>query len=289
MNRLGTGSFPRSKFRRADPADGIVWLTGASQGIGAALAHALAARGFTLALTARNEGALRALAGEFPGRAFAFPADVGSDKAMAECYEAISATHGPIGTVIANAGIYTPLAAEAFDIAAFTTCINVNLLGAARQIAPAARAMAERKRGHICVVSSATGFGGMPTASAYGASKAALINFAECLKIELDPLGIGVSLAIPGFVDTPAQETNDFPKPFMVSADEAARRIVEGMMRGDFEITFPRRFTWPLGAIYALPRSIHVNLVRRQTGWNKRRPVATGPEQAGEGPSGFST
>ncbi len=143
----------RPKFRRADPADGIVWLTGASQGIGAALAHALVARGFTLALTARNEGALRALAAEFPGRAFAYPADVGSNEAMAQCYADILAAHGPIGTIIANAGIYRPLAAEAIDIAAFIECINVNLLGAARQIAPAARAMATRGRGHICVIS----------------------------------------------------------------------------------------------------------------------------------------
>jgi short-subunit dehydrogenase len=92
---------------------------------------------------------------------------------------------------------------------------------------------------------------------------------AECLKIELDRHGVGVSLSTPGFVDTPAQTDNAFPKPFMVSADFAARRIVQGIRRGGFETTFPRRFTWILKALYALPKPVYLPLVRKQTGWAK--------------------
>jgi short-subunit dehydrogenase len=124
-----------------------------------------------------------------------------------------------------------------------------------------------RGAGHLHIVSSATGFGGMPTASAYGASKAALINMAECLKIELERCGVGVSLSTPGFVKTPAQDDNAFPKPFMVTPEVAARRIADGVARGGFETTFPRRFTWLLKAIYALPKPLYLPLIRRQTGW----------------------
>ena len=110
----------------------------------------------------------------------------------------------------------------------------------------------------------------MPTASAYGASKAALINMAECLRIELDRYGVGVSLSTPGFVDTPAQAETPFPKPFMVSPERAAHDIVRGMKSGRFETTFPRRFTWMLKLLYALPKDVYMSLVRKQTGWDKR-------------------
>jgi short-subunit dehydrogenase len=129
--------------------------------------------------------------------------------------------------------------------------------------------MVARRAGHIHIVSSATGFGGMPTASAYGASKAALINMAECFKLELERYRVGVSVSTPGFVDTPAQEETPFPKPFMVTPELAARRIVQGVQRGGFEITFPRRFTWMLKALYALPKPLYLPLVRKQTGWDR--------------------
>jgi short-subunit dehydrogenase len=92
---------------------------------------------------------------------------------------------------------------------------------------------------------------------------------AECLRIELHRYGVHVQCVTPGFVETPAQDDNAFPKPFMVSADTAANRMVSGMNANRFEVTFPRRFTWMLKLIYALPRGWHINLVRKQTGWNE--------------------
>jgi short-subunit dehydrogenase len=171
--------------------------------------------------------------------------------------------------LVANAGIYLPVPAPEIDVSRFRRTFEVNVLGVAHALAQVLPDMAARGEGHIHIVSSATGFGGMPTASAYGASKAALINMAECLKIELERTGVGVSLSTPGFVDTPAQTDNAFPKPFMVSPKLAAQRIVAGIQRGGFETTFPRRFTWPLKALYALPKPIYLALVRKQTGWNK--------------------
>ena len=128
-------------------------------------------------------------------------------------------------------------------------------------MAPIVPAMLGRGQGQVLIVSSATGFGGMPTAAAYGASKAALINMAETLRIELEPLGIRVQVATPGFVETPAQDDNGFPKPFMISPERAARYLTHGLASKAVEISFPLRFTGLLKALYALPSAVYIPLV----------------------------
>jgi NAD(P)-dependent dehydrogenase (short-subunit alcohol dehydrogenase family) len=179
----------------------------------------------------------------------------------------IRAEIGPIGLVVCNAGVYLPVDARAPLASLYRRTFDVNLMGVANMLEAVLPDFVARRAGHLHIVSSATGFGGMPTASAYGASKAALINMAECLKIELERCGVGVSLSTPGFVETPAQDDNAFPKPFMVTPEVAARRIADGVARGGFETTFPRRFTWLLKAIYALPKPLYLPMIRRQTGW----------------------
>ena len=169
--------------------------------------------------------------------------------------------------MIANAGIYVPVDGRAPKAEEYRRTFDVNLMGVAHALELVTPPMVARRAGHIHIVSSATGFGGMPTSSAYGASKAALINLASCLKIELDRCNIGVSISTPGFVETPAQADNAFPKPAMITAENAARHIADAVARGGFETTFPRRFTWALKALYALPKPLHLPLVRRQTGW----------------------
>ncbi|KAA5804904.1 SDR family NAD(P)-dependent oxidoreductase [Alkalicaulis satelles] len=255
--------------RPVKPADGIVWITGASSGIGAALARRLARKGWTVAVSARGAGALEDLAKEHPGKIIPAPLDITDASAVAACVERLEAEHGPIACAVLNAGIYIPVKAEAPSYEDYARTFAVNLNGTAACVSALTGRMAERRKGQIAIVSSATGFGGMPTASAYGATKAALINMAECLAIELHRYGVHIQVVTPGFVETPAQDDNEFPKPFMVSAQTAARRIASGLKSRRFEITFPRRFTLVLKAIYALPRSWHIALVRRQTGWNK--------------------
>jgi short-subunit dehydrogenase len=239
-------------------------VTGASSGIGAALARRLAKRGWRVAATARRLDALEQLRND---GVEAFAADVSDREAMAACAAQIRERLGPIGLAVANAGIYLPMDARAFDADTVRRTFEVNLLGAAHVLENVLPDMSARGQGHVHLVSSATGFGGMPTASAYGASKAALINMAECLKIELERCNVGVSVSTPGFVETPAQDDNAFPKPFMVTPEVAARRIAAGLARGAFEITFPRRFTWGLTALYALPSAWRLPLIRKQTGW----------------------
>lgn len=245
---------------------GCAWITGASSGIGAALALELARRGWRVAATARSADALEKLSAANSSIA-AFPADVADRDAMQAAAAAIRARFGQIGLVVANAGIYLPVDARRPDASAYRRTFDVNVMGVVHAVEAVAADMVERRQGHIHIVSSATGFGGMPTSSAYGASKAALINMASCLKIELDRCGVGVSISTPGFVETPAQTDNAFPKPAMITPEIAARRIADAVERGGFETTFPRRFTWPLKAIYALPKPLHLPLIRRQTGW----------------------
>jgi len=247
-------------------AHGCAWITGASSGIGAALAQELARRGWTVAATARNVEALQKLS-LLDKDIHAFAADVSDHDAMLGAAGAIRAKLGPIGLLVANAGVYIPVDARRPDAAAYRKTFDVNLMGVVHAIEAVCTDMVERRQGHIHIVSSATGFGGMPTSSAYGASKAALINMASCLKIELDRCGVGISISTPGFVETPAQTDNAFPKPAMITPQIAARRIADAVERGGFETTFPRRFTWPLKAIYALPKPLHLPLIRKQTGW----------------------
>jgi short-subunit dehydrogenase len=122
--------------------------------------------------------------------------------------------------------------------------------------------MRTRRAGHIAVVSSLTAYRGLPYASAYGASKAALTNMCEALKPELDEHGITITVIHPGFVKTPLTDRNEFPMPFLIEADEAARRIVDGLERGNFEITFPRRLAFLLKLARCLPYGLYFALTR---------------------------
>lgn len=255
-------------------------MTGASSGIGAAVALELAQRGWTVAATARGADALAAVAAGHAG-ILAVPADVTDQASMQAAAARIRAEIGPVGLLVANAGVYLPTDARAPDASVYRRTFDVNLMGVAHALEAVLPDMVARRAGHVHIVSSATGFGGMPTASAYGASKAALINMAQCLKLELDRCNVGVSLATPGFVETPAQDDNAFPKPFMITPQVAAQRIADAVARGGFETTFPRRFTWILKALYALPKPLYLPLVRRQTGWADPAKEPPSPTKSG--------
>ena len=255
--------------RPAQPSHGVAWITGASSGIGAALTRRLVRAGWRVAISARSEDKLNTLASEHDGQVFVAPADLSDAAAVHAAVARIEAEFGSIALAVLNAGIYLPVHAEAPRFEDYRKSFEVNLGGTAACVCALTPRMTARGRGHIAIVSSATAFGGMPTASAYGATKAGLVNMAECLAIELHRHGVFVQCVTPGFVETPAQDDNAFPKPFMVSAETAARRIAAGLNARRFEITFPRRFTWMLKAIYALPYSWYLPLVRKQTGWDK--------------------
>lgn len=245
---------------------GIAWVTGASTGIGRALALRLARDGRRVVASARNAALLEALAGETGGRVIAAPLDVSDLAAVTALVDAIENSHGPIALAVLNAGTHLPLSADDFSAATVAKLIAVNVMGVANCLEALLPRCRARGAGHIAVVSSVAGYRGLPTAAAYGATKAALINMCESLKPDCDRLGIKLQLINPGFVETPLTDKNPFPMPFLMPVDKAVDRIVAGLAGGGFEITFPRRFTFMLKALRCLPYRLYFPLVRRATG-----------------------
>ena len=256
----------------AAPQNKFAWITGASSGIGAALAVELANRGWKVAITARSADALQALADGYQGQGqlISAPGDITDQAQMAELVVKLEEAHGPIERAVFNAGIYEPVLAEDFDLELVHKTFRVNMDGTVNCLAPVMARMTARKSGQLVIVSSVTGYGGLPSSAAYGATKAGLINLAESLKFDLDKQGVKIQVVNPGFVDTPATSTNNFPMPFLVSAKTAAMRMADGMEKDQFEITFPKRFTYGLKAINLLPYGLYFRAVAGFTGWNKR-------------------
>lgn len=255
----------------ASPEDGVAWVTGASSGIGAAVAERLAAKGFTVAVTARREDELAKLAAKAtgPGRLVPYPGDVTDGPGMEALVGRIEADLGPIALTLLNAGVYLPVKGQALDRENFDKTFDVNLKGTVNCLIPVAQAMQQAGRGQIAIVASVAGYFGLPTAASYGASKAALINLAEALKFDFDNQGITLQVIAPGFVDTPATADNPFPMPFLISVGKASRRIVEGLESGRFEVTFPRKFTYALKTIRIMPYWLFFPVIAKATGWDK--------------------
>lgn len=250
------------------PQHGCVWITGASSGIGAALALEMAGRGWQVAISARREADLQALA-DGHENIHAFACDVTDRDGMAATAKAIEAQVAPIAVAVLNAGIYLPTALPDFDATLFDRTFDVNLNGTVNGLAPLIPAMVARGQGQICLVASVTGYGGLGTSAAYGASKAALLNMAESLAMDLQANGVHVSAVAPGFVRTPATDVNEFPMPFIIDAEEAAKRIADGLARNKMHIAFPKRFTYLLRLINLLPRGLYVKLVGKVTSPNR--------------------
>ncbi len=253
---------------RAKPEDGVAWVTGASSGIGRATAIELARRGYTVAVTARRAPELAALVHQASGRGriVAVPGDV-TDPASPEAAVAeIEKSYGPVALAFLNAGIYLPVSGTTIDVAAFRRTFDVNVLGTAHCLAAVLPRMAQRGRGQIGINASVAGYGGLPRAAAYGAAKAALINMAQALSFDAGPAGVRIQVVNPGFVETPATSVNDFPMPFLIGVDEAARRVADGFEKAGFEITFPRRFAYLLKLLNLLPYDLYLKLVGRSTG-----------------------
>jgi NAD(P)-dependent dehydrogenase (short-subunit alcohol dehydrogenase family) len=265
----------------ADPRDGCAWITGASSGIGRALALDLAASGWRVAVTARSKEELQLLgqeARDLAGSIHAFPGDVSDTLLMEKHCRSISEELGGIALLIANAGVYLPQDGLNSDAAAFRKSFDVNLMGTVNVILPAIATMKETGRGQVAVVSSVAGYRGLPTSAAYGATKAGLINLVESLKFDLDLTGIRIQLICPGFVDTPATAGNPFPMPHLLPVEDAVGEIRKGLKHPSrFEISFPKAFVRQLKLLRMLPDRLYFPLVARSTGWNKKRAGQPGP------------
>lgn len=238
-----------------------VWLIGASSGIGEALAKRLVSLGARVAATSRNAATLEKL-----GAAYTLPADVTDRASLATAFDAARILLGDIDVAFVNAGTHLPMRAWALDAEAAEALVRTNLIGAINTCALLAPYFAARGGGRIVLTASVAGYGGLPTGLIYGATKAALINFAETLYLDLAPRGVAVHLVNPGFVKTPLTDRNDFKMPALISAEEAARAILDGVAAGEFETHFPKRFTRVLKALQALPYRLYFPLVHRITG-----------------------
>jgi NAD(P)-dependent dehydrogenase (short-subunit alcohol dehydrogenase family) len=250
--------------RLDDWAGRRAWLVGASSGIGAAVASALHARGAMVFVSARGAPALQAFAQRHP-RAIPLPLDV-TDAGAVRAAARVVREAGPPDLVLYCAGHYKPLRATAFDLAEMLRHQQVNYVGALHVLDAVLPPMLHAGSGHLSLVASVAGWRGLPRSLGYGPTKAALIRLAETLSIDLRPRGLGVSVVNPGFVETPLTAGNDFRMPALIQPEEAARQVLRGWARGDFEIHFPKRFTVPLKLATLLPFGIYQALVRRTTG-----------------------
>lgn len=248
---------------------GKAWIVGASSGIGRALALELARHGVACVVSARSEAGLHETVRQdaaLEGRLVPLALDVTDADAVREAADRAEALLGGLDLVVACAGTHLPFGAANFSPAKFRTLIEVNLIGTINLLAAVMPRFIERRRGHIAVVSSVAGYRGLPTAAAYGATKAALINLCESLKFDLDRANVRLQLISPGFVETPLTDRNEFPMPFLMQSDAAARRFYDGLHSDRFEVTFPKRFTWQMKLLRILPYRAYFAIVRRITG-----------------------
>lgn len=238
-----------------------IWIIGASDGIGAALARAWAARGARLILSARSEDRLASFAAELGPEHVAQPLDVSDRASLDRAAEAIAAL-GPVDRVVHLAAIYDPGKVADIDPEKAAQIVTVNLAGTfhVAQVAPKVL----RAGGQMALCGSVAGYIGLPQGQIYSATKAGVINLAETLRAELSGR-IDVRLINPGFVDTRLTEQNDFDMPAMITPERAANEIIKGLMGGSFEVHFPRRLTWPLKWLSALPYWVALPLTGRLT------------------------
>lgn len=244
-----------------------VWLIGASTGIGRAVAEALHARGATVIVSARKQAALQEFVDCHPG-SMALALDVTDRAATALAAQQLMAA-GPLDLVCYCAGHYLPMRATAMDLDELLRHQQVNLTGVLHVMTAVVPAMLKSaktgRHPHLSLVASVAGFRGLPQGLAYGPTKAALINLAETLFLDLHDSGIGVSVVNPGFVDTPLTAQNNFSMPALITPQKAAVAMLRGWARGDFDIHYPRRFTNVLKLLRLLPYSLYFPLVRRIT------------------------
>jgi NAD(P)-dependent dehydrogenase (short-subunit alcohol dehydrogenase family) len=247
----------------ADWRGKTVWLLGASSGIGQATAHALHAQGARVFVSARNAQALAGFVQGHPG-ALALALDV-TDRAAVKAAAQTVLAAGPLALVMYCAGYYKEMRATGFDLADMLRHSDVNYSGALYLLDAVLPALLAQKSGHISLISSVAGYTGLPKSLAYGPTKAALINLAETLYLDLKDSGIGVSLICPGFVETPLTAQNQFTMPALITPAQAADEILLGWRKGEFEIHFPKRFTRWMKALRLLPYGARFAAVRKIT------------------------
>ena len=241
-----------------------LWLIGASEGIGRALAKLLSSQGYQLALSARNADRLQELIQELGQPHLNIPLDVGDSLTIEQGWQQIQQQWQGIDTIVYCAGYYQPVSADAINLSEIEKMVDINLTGAFRVLTVAIPYFIQQQRGHVALVGSVAGYRGLPGAMGYGASKAGIIHLAENLVCDLSKYHIRVQVINPGFVKTRLTDLNDFPMPFLLSPEQAARSIAKALRQKKFEHQFPWFFATCLKFMRYLPAALYFSLVKKK-------------------------
>lgn len=230
-----------------------VLITGASSGIGAALARYYADQGATLGLVARRKDLLDSMAESLPTTVVTFVADVRDAKSMQGVANEFIRLYGAPDIVIANAGVSGgTLVTESEDLAVMQVIFDINVMGIANTFHPFMQEMQSRKRGTLVGIASVAGIRGLPGASAYSASKAAAIAYLESLRVELASQNLHVVTIAPGYIRTPMTDVNQYPMPFLMDVDLAAAKFAQAIANKKRFVVIP----WPMAVVARLMRFI---------------------------------
>ncbi len=247
-----------------------IWLVGASSGIGEALVKQFQSLSVKLYISARNGDALNTLA-KVSNNIIPLPLDITDELAVVTAAQQIQKDSGKLDLIILNAGTCEYIDSYDVELDVVRRVMETNFFAALQVLKhalPLLRANRSLTASHthatkVVFVSSSVTYQSLPRAGAYGSSKAALRYFAECFKSDIEKEGISIQLISPGFVKTPLTDKNDFDMPFMISADNAAKRIIKGIQSTTFDIHFPKRFTWILKLMSLMPDALRFKMVSK--------------------------
>jgi short-subunit dehydrogenase len=241
----------------------VIWITGASSGIGKALAIKFAKNGWVVAASARRENLLKELQ-DINENIHPYPLDVTNIEKCKSTAKNIIDQLGGIEISVFGTGMHDPKSEKQFNLEKIRQIMEVNYFGTMNSINSVYEYYSEKKSGQISIISSVAGYRGLPAAGAYCASKAALTSFAESLNFDMKMKSVRVSLISPGFIKTPMTDQNDFPMPMIKSPEFAANEIYRGLIeKKAFEIHFPKAFTYFLKFLQILPSSLYFKIVAK--------------------------
>ena len=237
-----------------------IWITGASSGIGKALAKKFSFEGWKVAVSARRKEILDKMASD--ENIFSYPLDVTNQEQVSEVFSKIINDFGNINLCVFSSGTYDPKLEQEINIKQNKYVMETNFFGVLHCIKSVEKYFKDKKDGHISIVSSIAAYRGLPNSSGYGPSKAALTNLTESLYFDFKKYNVRISLISPGFIKTPLTDKNEFPMPFIKSPEYAAEKIFNGLTKNrSFEIHFPKALTLLLKFLRVLPYRLYLFLI----------------------------
>jgi short-subunit dehydrogenase len=247
-----------------------IWITGGSTGIGKALAIKFSNEGWNVAISARQENLLNELSDKYENIT-AFPLDVTDKLKCNEIFDQIKNKYHNIDICFFSTGIWNPKKEKNIDVEQIEEVFKINFFGTLNSIKTVEKYFKDKKEGIITIVSSIAGYRGLPNSTGYGPSKSALSNLAESLYFDFKKSNVRICLVSPGFIKTPMTDKNNFKMPFLKSAEYAANKIYNGLVKKNtFEIHFPKELTLILKLLSFLPSKIYFYLVGKLTKYQKK-------------------